>query len=455
MEGEDKLAPVPGMGAWQLLGITFFSACGGPFGFEECVGAGGGQAALLGTVLMPLVWSVPLALMTAELSCMIPESGGHIVWVERALGPYWGFMNGILSFGTNCFDNALYPVMFTDYLEGALWPYIRHEFPFAVNLVLRLAVIALTVVLNFRGADLVGNASVLFACTVLAPFILMVIMGIRPLLVDWDGIPGTREDEDTEHDWGSFFAVLLWNTAGFDNAGSCAAEVEDPGDAYPKALSGSILLVMVTYAAPTLIGIYYVPDAEDWEDGAFADVGAEVGGPWLRLALGLAGVMSSVGLLSTLMLTSSRMLAAMAATRTAPAVVALSHSVYQTPWVAILINAVITCVLIMLPFSKLAEVDMLFYCVSTVLKFIALLKLRSTDPDAPRPYKIPLSDPMLASFSMIPCGLCVASLFLFHRFSIITGVATVIVSSFAYVIRNKYWPDGPTQPATMSALPEK
>lgn len=47
---------------------------------------------MLGICVVPLIWSVPLALMTAELATMIPESGGHIVWIDRALGPYFGCM---------------------------------------------------------------------------------------------------------------------------------------------------------------------------------------------------------------------------------------------------------------------------------------------------------------------------------------------------------------------------
>lgn len=58
---------------------------------------------------------------------------------------------------------------------------------------------------------------------------------------------------------------MLWNTCGFDNAGTCAAEVANPGTTYPRALAIAIILVVLTYAGPTLVGIYFIPDIEDWE----------------------------------------------------------------------------------------------------------------------------------------------------------------------------------------------
>lgn len=37
------------------------------------------------------VWSVPEALITAELATAFPENGGYVVWVTAAFGEFWGF----------------------------------------------------------------------------------------------------------------------------------------------------------------------------------------------------------------------------------------------------------------------------------------------------------------------------------------------------------------------------
>ena len=73
--------PPPGrLNTWRLAALTFFTVSGGPFGLEGLVSAGGPLASVLGLLIVPWVWGVPMALMTAELSSAIPEMGGYIVW---------------------------------------------------------------------------------------------------------------------------------------------------------------------------------------------------------------------------------------------------------------------------------------------------------------------------------------------------------------------------------------
>ena len=62
------------IGVVALVALIFFSVSGGPFGFEEAVEAAGTGWVLVGCAIMPLLWSVPEALMTAELSAAFPEA---------------------------------------------------------------------------------------------------------------------------------------------------------------------------------------------------------------------------------------------------------------------------------------------------------------------------------------------------------------------------------------------
>lgn len=76
---------------------------------------------IVGFLVMPLFWSIPEAVITAELSTMMPHDGGFVLWVERAYGPVAGFMEGWLKWVSGVVDNALYPVLvvqvcFSNYL---------------------------------------------------------------------------------------------------------------------------------------------------------------------------------------------------------------------------------------------------------------------------------------------------------------------------------------------------
>ena len=46
---------------------------------------------IIGFIVFPLIWSVPEALMTAELATAFPENSGYVAWVTAAFGPMWGF----------------------------------------------------------------------------------------------------------------------------------------------------------------------------------------------------------------------------------------------------------------------------------------------------------------------------------------------------------------------------
>lgn len=75
--------------------LIFYGVSGGPFGMEDAVAAGGPLLTLAGLVVLPIAWSIPEALVTAELSTAFPEASGFVAWVSTAFGPFWGFMEGV------------------------------------------------------------------------------------------------------------------------------------------------------------------------------------------------------------------------------------------------------------------------------------------------------------------------------------------------------------------------
>src|SRR5437867_32884 len=70
-----------------LVFIMFFTVSGGAYGLEDLVGSSGAGLALLLIVLTPIVWSLPTAVMVAELATAMPVEGGYYFWVKKAMGP--------------------------------------------------------------------------------------------------------------------------------------------------------------------------------------------------------------------------------------------------------------------------------------------------------------------------------------------------------------------------------
>ena len=58
----------------------------------SAVAAGGPLLTLITIVGISIFWSLPQALMSAELSLMMEVNGGNVVWVQRAFGDFLGWV---------------------------------------------------------------------------------------------------------------------------------------------------------------------------------------------------------------------------------------------------------------------------------------------------------------------------------------------------------------------------
>lgn len=99
LEGKDVKNHVPRtVTLWSLVALTYFAIAGGPEGTETMVQTAGPFNAILGILIVGILWSIPTAMMTAELSTAFPENGGFTLWVRAAFGDFFGEMAGWLQF---------------------------------------------------------------------------------------------------------------------------------------------------------------------------------------------------------------------------------------------------------------------------------------------------------------------------------------------------------------------
>jgi hypothetical protein len=105
-EHDGSLSP-RSLGMLPLAMIIFYSVSGGPFGIEESVRSAGAFYSILGFLIFPFVFSLPEALMTAELGSAYPEASGGVAWVEEAFGSPVGWMAGYLGWVAGATDSKL------------------------------------------------------------------------------------------------------------------------------------------------------------------------------------------------------------------------------------------------------------------------------------------------------------------------------------------------------------
>ena len=451
----------PPLGACSLTAIAFFVVSGGPYGIEPLVRTGGAFWSLLALVLVPFVWGAPMALMTAELSSAIPEAGGYVVWVHRALGDFWAFQSSMWTLGTNCLDNSLYPIMFAEYImefissahvalgqqgagseAGSSWPAAGRAGAGAAvagGWLLRWALAASLILgctlVNYRGVQYVGKSSVVTTLVVLAPIGVLLACGAPDVLRN--GGERLLEGAPQPH-WGRFLMVLLWSTGGYDSVGTLAERVAEPrGRTYTRAMGSTIVLSTAVYMLPIVIGVCALPGrGAEWHDGFLVEVGRAVGGDGVALLVTFGGACSAAGLLVTLLCTTSQALASMAhpTRRFVPATLGAIHPRYGTPYVAVLCNAAVLTLLVAGAFETIAAASMLTYNLKLVLEYTSLVVLRVREPDLPRPFRIPL-DSAFAVGALVapPILLCVALVALSDRESL-------LIAGFVVVLALAMWP---------------
>ncbi len=127
-------------------------------------------------------------LMVRELNSMMPVEGGYYHWIKQAFGPFSGFMAGWMNWVMSLVDVAIYPVLAAYYL-GYFIPALRNGITlgglelsggfmsFLVAAVIIWAISALQV----RGARLAGLTTSWLGVLMMAPLVVMTVLGIYRL----------------------------------------------------------------------------------------------------------------------------------------------------------------------------------------------------------------------------------------------------------------------------------
>mmetsp|Transcript_8229 Transcript_8229/g.22832 ORF Transcript_8229/g.22832 Transcript_8229/m.22832 type:complete len:486 (-) Transcript_8229:39-1496(-) len=357
---------------------------------------------------MPLIWSAQEALMTAELGTAFPEASGGVAWVEEAFGPKAAWMSGYLGWISGATDNAIYPVLFLDYLLSAM-----HKGQDSVDPILRFAFLAISstilAYINWKGLPLVGKMSTWICLISMSPFIIMTIVGIPQVQPErWFELPSgdmdtiiDQSDDDISGGilpnaswggvlWRPLLNNLFWNLNSFDAAGSYSGEVDNPGKNFPLAMLWGVIFVVAGYFVPLLIAIGAADfDREAWTDGFLAQVATDIGGTWLGAWTVFAAAISNIALFQAELSADAFQLMGMADRGHIPKIFS-KRSRHGTPTNGIILGTAVIVVMGISDFDQLIEMLNFNYAISLLMEYSAFIKLRISRPDLDRPFKIPL-----------------------------------------------------------------
>jgi amino acid transporter len=431
-----------------LFGLIYFTVCGGSFGAEPMVGWSGPGLAILLFLLTPLFFSIPNMLMVREMQSMMPVEGGYYHWLKKAFGPFTGFLGGWMNWVVSWVDVSIYPVLAAYYLgyfipalrEGATigGVFVSSTWlSFLVAVILIWGISALTV----RGARFSGMTTNWLGLVMLLPLLAMSVIGVLAWIkggttVQLPFLPGGEEItyDSLMGALSTGIFVAMWNFMGWELPTAAGDEIVNPKRTYPIAMVLVLVAAIATYAIPTITGLYggagedgkyQLWGIEEYNSGegiapVLSDYGVEPGkaeqwgvdtsssvgwefpdiahavsdkltgqkdGTLARVMGGLvtfAAVLSMIGLFIGNGLGGTRVPFAMAADGMMPKFLVKVHPRYGTPWVSILVCALVYSVFSLSAFAALVVIDVFLNMLVLMAEFFAMWKLRFDLPGLER-----------------------------------------------------------------------
>jgi len=326
-----RVIGVAGLAA-AIFNITVGAAI---FVLPAHVAASIGPAAPL-AYLVCAVATALVALCFAEAGSRVPRSGGPYAYIEAALGPFIGFLCGVLQWLGITLAMAAVATVFADAL-GALVPALAGKVSRAVILAVMFPVLA---AVNVRGATQGSRLSGISTIAKLVPLLAFVLLGL-PHVSAANLTVSTLPPLGAV---GQAGLLLMFAFFGMESALQVSGEVSDASRTIPRAIALALLGVGLLYLSVQLVAQGILGSALAAPETAKAPLAAAAqqiaGAAGARLIL-VGMILSTFGFMTAMMLSTPRTLFALADDGYLPRVLAAVHPVYRTPHVAIAIQGII------------------------------------------------------------------------------------------------------------------
>lgn len=372
--------------------------------------------ALVGcTSLFGLVWvlggiiTIFGAVIYAELTAMIPKSGGPYVFLKEAYGPYIAFLRGwAMFFVSETASIVAVSLVFTEFINAIFEITTGTPFGLFPTFLLSLITIWLLTSINLFGVSLSGKFQVVFGITKV-----VAVGGIIGITLTGFSTGNIAHFSDPfwpeEFGWPTILAVgaalrySFFAFSGWEGATYMAEEVKDPGRTLPLSLFLGISGIMVLYLGANL-GYLYQLDVEAIKQNKWVATKAVevVLGASGGILISIAVAINAFGNISTQILCKGRAWHAMARDGLFFDNFKKLHPVYATPnnaligqgiWVTVLlVGAVASTYYQSGPGSNNTyEIIIDFFSATSTIfnlfTFGSIYLLRKKFPDKKRPYK--------------------------------------------------------------------
>ncbi|NNM59434.1 MAG: amino acid permease [Legionellales bacterium] len=354
-----------------------------------------------------IAFFIPIALVAAELATGWPKNGGMYIWVREAFGKKWGFVAIWLQW---IYNVVWYPSILAFLVSTATYlinPHLDENRFFMVSIVM-LTFWGATL-LNCFGMQLSGWISTIGAIIgTLLPMAFMIVLGIiwlcqghpSQIQFNWhSALPNLSSINNL-----AFLIAVLFGLLGMEMSAAHAEEVKNPQRDYPRALRWSTLLILGSLMLSSLAIAVVIPTAQiSLVSGVIDAFGLFFNVfhlPFMIPIMAICIIIGGISGVSAWIIGPTKGLLEAARDDNLPAWLQKTNH-HGAPVPILLLQGVLFSILcsafLLFPtvngsywfFSALtAQLAMMVY----LFMFAAAIRLRYTEPNKSRAYKIPLGN---------------------------------------------------------------
>lgn len=400
------------LGISAIIGAGIFVMIGSAvIGTTERVGAG--PALVISIVLVTIACIFP-ALCYTEFASMIPVSGSAYIYTFATMGEFAAWMMGWVLMLEYAIGTIAVASSWTGYLikllQGfpALPEFIKnppswllndyqtaidsgisvpHVFgiPISMNLpaMVIITIIALILLKGMQESANFAKLMVFVKVTVIGLFIAVGAFYVRP--ENWVPFAPTGIKGILMGAFAIFYAYI-----GFDAISTAAEETKEPQKNVPIGLIGSLIICSIIYSLVTIVLTGMMPMGQIDLKAPIAHAMSFVGQDWFAGAISIGALAGLTSVLLVLQYGTTRILYAMARDGFLPSVMKKIHPKFNTPWVITILSTVLMLIgSLFINMQVAAELAIFGTFSSFVIVCIGILILRKTEPNRPRPFKVP------------------------------------------------------------------
>ena len=331
------------------------------------------------------------ALIYAELGSRFPDTGGEYVYMEKAFGPFWGFIFGwsqLLIIRTS--PAAALSLLSADYI-GYFFPIDQTE-----KIIIAIIILILFGIINFFGVEK-GSLYNKFSSSIkISGLFLFTVIGLLMVGGDFSKLSESVQATATLGTVGNIVAALMmivFSFLGWDRVGYVAGEMKDPKKVIPKTMLYGMLIITLLYIGSNflyhaVIGLEGMRSssiiASDTAVSLFGSIGASL--------ISIMVIISATGSVNGTMMATTRVYYAMARDGLMFKWFEYIHPKFKTPSNSILAHCIWSIALIIIRQSfEIIVAGMVFaILIFYVFTTVAFFKFRLMNLGQKDCYQLPL-----------------------------------------------------------------